>query len=86
MVAEKNPEIRKAVNTLYKLSADDKVRAEYEQRQKTWRDRMSMVDYALEKGLQEGLQETARNLKVMGDSVEKIALVTGLTEAQIREL
>jgi predicted transposase/invertase (TIGR01784 family) len=41
MIAAKNPEIRKAVNTLYELSADEKVRAEYETRQKAWRDRMS---------------------------------------------
>ena len=29
----------KAVNTFYELSADDRVCAEYEQRQKVWRDR-----------------------------------------------
>ena len=44
MVAEKNLEIRKAVNTLYDLSADEKVRAEYEQRVKAWRDRQSALD------------------------------------------
>ena len=36
-----NPEIKKAVDTLYELSADEKVRAEYEMRQKAWRDRAS---------------------------------------------
>ena len=41
MVAEMNPEIKKAVDTLYELSADEKVRAEYEMRQKAWRDRAS---------------------------------------------
>ena len=41
MVAEKNPEIKKAVNTLYELSVDEKVQAEYEMRQKAWRDRLS---------------------------------------------
>jgi hypothetical protein len=38
MIAEQNPEVRKAVDTLYEISADDKVRAEYEMRQKAWRD------------------------------------------------
>jgi hypothetical protein len=42
MEAAKNPEIRNAVNTLYELSADEKVRAEYEMRQKAWRDRVSL--------------------------------------------
>ena len=41
MIAERNPEIRKAVNTLYELSGDEQVRAEYEMRQKAWRDRLS---------------------------------------------
>jgi len=39
--------IRKAVNTLYELSANDKVRAEYEQRMKAWRDREAVYEYKL---------------------------------------
>jgi len=53
MVAEKNPEIRKAVETLYELSADEKVRAEYEMRQKAWRDRMSGLEDAKQEGMEE---------------------------------
>ena len=53
MVAEKNPEIRKAVETLYELSADEKVRAEYEARQKAWRDRMSGLEDAKQEGMEE---------------------------------
>jgi predicted transposase/invertase (TIGR01784 family) len=37
-------------------------------------------------GREEGQKEIARNLKAMGDPVNKIARVTGLTEEQIREL
>jgi hypothetical protein len=33
MIATANPEIRKAVDILYEISADDKVRAEYNMRQ-----------------------------------------------------
>jgi predicted transposase/invertase (TIGR01784 family) len=57
MIAAQNPEIRKAVDTLYELSADDKVRAEFEMRQKAWRDRMSQIDGYYQEGRQEGLQE-----------------------------
>jgi predicted transposase/invertase (TIGR01784 family) len=38
------------------------------------------------KGRQEGQKEIARNLKAMGDPLDKIVRVTGLTEDQIREL
>ena len=65
MVAAENPEIRKAVNTLYEISADEKARAEYEYRLKARRDAQWIRDSAIEtaietardKGLQEGLQE-----------------------------
>jgi predicted transposase/invertase (TIGR01784 family) len=56
MIAEQNPEIRKAVDTLYEISADDKVRAEYEMRQKAWRDRMSQFDGYYQDGMQKGMQ------------------------------
>jgi len=75
MVAERNPEIRKAVNTLYELSADDKVRAEYEQRQKAWRDRKAAYEYMLD----DKLCEIARKMKAYGDPIEKIQAVTGLS-------
>ena len=57
MVAAKNPEIRKAVDTLYELSADEEVRAEYERRQKAWRDRQSQNEGYYQDGIQKGLAE-----------------------------
>jgi len=56
MVAEKNTEIRKAVDTLYELSADEKVRTEYEMRQKAWRDRASAIDDAKQEGIEKERQ------------------------------
>jgi predicted transposase/invertase (TIGR01784 family) len=94
MIAEKNPEIRKAVNTLYELSADEKVRAEYEMRQKAWRDRVSRIEGAyedgIEKGMQKGLQkgavEVAKKLKADNIHHSQISKYTGLIAQQIREL
>jgi predicted transposase/invertase (TIGR01784 family) len=57
MVANKNPEIRKAVNTLYELSSDEKVRAEYEMRLKAWRDRLSQNDGYFQDGILKGRVE-----------------------------
>ena len=56
MVAIHNPEIRKAANTLYELSSDDKVRAEYEMHLKAWRDKMSDLEEAREDGMQAGME------------------------------
>ena len=75
MVAVKNPEIRKAVNTLYELSADEKVRAEYEMRQKAWRDRAWMIDEAKDYARAEGKTEERQyilGLINQGISIEEI--------------
>ncbi len=37
-------------------------------------------------GLVEGKRETAKNLLSLGDSVEKIAIVTGLSVEEVRSL
>ena len=71
MVAVQNPEIRKAVNTLYDLSADEEVRAQYEMRLKAWRDRMSAIEGAKEDGKEEGKLEIINLLK-SGKSPEEI--------------
>ena len=82
MIATRNPEIRKAVNTLYELSADDKVRAEYEQRQKAWRDRKAVYEYMLDSKL----SEVARKLKDIGVNIEQIAQGTGLSIEDVSNL
>jgi predicted transposase/invertase (TIGR01784 family) len=102
MVASKSPEIRQAVNTLYGLSADAAVRAEYEQRMKAWRDRKAAMDGSwedgkeegkeegreegIQEGIQKGKEETARNALAKGFPLEVICDITGLTEQQIKEL
>jgi len=45
MVTERNPEIRKAADALYELSADADVRYQYEQREKARRDTVAQADY-----------------------------------------
>jgi predicted transposase/invertase (TIGR01784 family) len=75
MAAGQNPEIRKAVNTLYEISADEKARAVYEYRLKAQRDAHWLMDSAIEaaveaaedkgqqKGVYEGRQEVLDLLK-----------------------
>jgi predicted transposase/invertase (TIGR01784 family) len=86
MVAEQNVEIRKAVDTLYELSGDEKVRGEYELRQKAWRDRMSQLDGYYQDGLQKGFQDgelkgelkAVRKLQKYGMEPGQIAEALGL--------
>jgi hypothetical protein len=82
MVAEKNPEIRKAVDTLYELSADENIRAEYERHQKAWRDRMNQIEGAR----LDSLTDVARKMKGAGEAVHKITMYTGLTAQEIEKL
>ena len=94
MVAERNPEIRKAVNTLYELSADEKLQAEYEMRQKAWRDRLSQNEGYYMDGIQKGrlegrkeaLFETARKMKSRGRSIQEIVEDTGLSLVEVESL
>jgi len=101
MIAERNPEIRKAVDTLYELSADEDVRLEYERRQKAWRDRQSQNEGYYQDGIQKGREEgiileqersykeklqNAANFKRLGVSMEIIAQATSLSVAEIEKL
>jgi len=95
MIAEKNPEIRKAVNTLYDLSASEKVQAEYDMRLKAWRDRQSQIDgYYLdgvEKGKQEGLEKGRQEGRQEGrlqsqKEIVKNALAKGVSFEYIKDL
>ena len=66
MIAAADPEIRKAVDILYEISADEKVRAEYNARQKAWMDRQSQFDGYFKKGKAEGRVEGKAEGKVEG--------------------
>jgi len=82
MIATANSEIREAVDTLYEISADEKVRAEYNARQKAWMDRQSQFDGYYKKGKAEGkaesMAEVARNAIAQGASLDFVQKITGL--------
>jgi len=90
MAAERNPEIRKAVDTLYELSGNEQVRGEYEMRLKAWRDRLSQNEGYYQdgvlKGLEKGREEVARNAIAKGLSIEVIHDITGLDIEAIRNI
>ena len=63
--------------------ADEQVRAEYERRQKAWRDRQSQNEGYYQDGIQKGrdeaLLETAQKMKELGLTAEQIKAATGIS-------
>ena len=57
MLETRSPEMKKAVGVLKELSADERTRMLYEQREKARRDFVSIMDGARQEGMQEGMQK-----------------------------
>ena len=82
MVAQRNPQIRKAVVKLRELSADERARDMFERREKGRRDAADR-----EKGAYKNARiEIARNLINMKIPIEQIIEATGLTREEIEAL
>ena len=77
--------IEKAIDELEYLSQDDKTRQLYEEQLKAEFDYNSGVYAAFRDGEIKGKLETARKMREFGDTIEKIILITGLSESQLRE-
>ena len=82
MIAEKSPQMKKAVGVLMELSADEQTRMLYEEREKARRDIASMMGGAR----REGRNDVARNLLKMDMPIDKIMEATGLTREEIESL
>ena len=86
MLAKRNPRIKKAVGVLKELSADERTRMLYEEREKARRDIASRMGGAEEKGRTEKAGEIALKLLKMEMPIEQIIEVTGLTREEIQAL
>ena len=78
MLAERSPQIKKAVGVLKELSADERTRMLYEDREKARRDIASMVDGKV--------RDIARNAINMGMNTDTIIKLTGLNREEIESL
>ena len=82
MVAQRNPQIRKAVVKLRELSTDERARDMFERREKGRRDAADR-----EKGADKNARiEIARNAVSMGLDTAAIIKLTGLTREEIEVL
>ena len=94
MLAEKNPDVGKAVTRLKELSADEKARALREAHEKARRDQVWLEAAAREEGWAKGREEgearvqlsVARKALERNMSVEDIMELTGLSPDRIRTL
>ena len=93
-LAEKNPQIGRAMARLAELSEDEREYLLAESREKMRRDNAARLNAATQKGLEEGLQKgreetlltVARSLLGFGRPVEEIAQATGLSSESISRL
>jgi predicted transposase/invertase (TIGR01784 family) len=90
MVAEMNPEIKKAVEKLHMMGNTEEARAEYEWRLKCIRDHYTSMNGAYRDGEARGeekkAREDARNALKEGLPVEAVQRITGLDLEIIKEI
>ena len=82
VVAQRNPQVNKAVVKLRQLSADEKARDLYERREKARRDADMFLDWELKKNN----TEIAKRLLGFNMPIEQIIVTTGLSHEEIKEI
>lgn len=85
-MAEKEKEIKEAIETLEEISSDEAKERIAELRQKYIMDKKSEIRTAEEKGIEKGKKEAAKKMKQKDFSIDDIIEITGLTKEQIESL
>lgn len=87
-MAEHDPYMQEACQTLVGLSANQKKRLRYEARERAIRDYNSMMESAEERGRKEGIQlsKTVLKMKHQGVSEQEIARLCDITEEEVAEI
>ncbi len=86
VIAERNPQIRKAVVKLRALSADERTRDLYERREKARRDEESHMRWARQEGETAKAFDVARNALNMKMSIEDIMKLISLSREDVESL
>ena len=85
-VAKMDSAIEAAIEKLDFITRDKEFLRYYHMRQMALSDYTSSIDYAREEGRAEKALEIARKMKEMGDPIEKIQTITGLTTEAIEHM
>jgi predicted transposase/invertase (TIGR01784 family) len=86
MLAEKNPQVKKAVVKFMALTEDDRARMLADSREKLRRDISAQVHGAEQRGREEEKLSVARKLLGLGQPVDVIVQATGLSRDVIQSL
>jgi len=86
MLAQRSPQMRKAVGVLKELSADECTRMLYENREIARRDMVSRLSGAKREGIVEGRSDVARKLLRRNSPIEEIMELTDLTREEVEGL
>ena len=90
MLKTKIKEIGSAKKVLEVLSLDKEARLVYESRQKALKDKISAINTAEKRGREEGIKEgiylVAKNLLLLGSTVDVVCKATGLNSKEVEEI
>jgi hypothetical protein len=84
-ILKKKPDLKNAFGVLEMYTSDPEKQREFEERLRADENYAYELAVKYEKGIEKGKLETARKMRDLGDSLEKISIVTGLTELQLKE-
>ncbi|MDR0469518.1 MAG: Rpn family recombination-promoting nuclease/putative transposase [Peptococcaceae bacterium] len=86
MIAEKSPQVKKAVVRLMELSSDERTRLLFESRQKMEWDNLVREQGAREEGEIIKAMDIAKHMVADGEPIEKIIRYTGLSREDVEKL
>lgn len=69
MLAEQNNAVHEVAVTMRELTADDKIRLQCEARERYERDRISLMENGVRKGMQQGLEQGAAKQKEIDEAI-----------------
>ncbi len=85
-IMNENKEIKEAMNELEKISQDKELRRIAELREKAIRDEQNGLRHAREEGIEQGIEQVAKEMKKQKYTNEEIQKITKLTIEQIEKL
>ena len=84
--SKKNKEIEKIKKKLASMSLSPEERNNYEYRLRAIRDEADAIEFATRKGLEQGIEQTAKEMLKNNFTIEQIQTITKLTREEIEKL
>ena len=85
-IMKENKDIKSIADTLEQISGDEKLRRISELKEKAMLDEKAALDYATEKGLEEGRAQLISDMFKNGATIEELEKLTGLDKEKLEEI